>query len=454
MTERCQCGRSYWTIRKNRVGKTHICLLILLVAGCTVQSPYDRSYVSTGIKERTDYELGQAAEPGQFNFPEGVSLEDGLSQDDAVAIALWNNAQLQADLAALGFARADLIEADMLANPVFSLFFPVGPKLLETKLNLPIDVLWQRPHRVAAAQLDAESLSENLIEHGLGLIRDVQIAYADLWLARERLRQAEEDAQLQVQMAEIAQKRLRAGDISELAASAWYVDSLRANDTTRRLSKESIILRQRLNSLLGLMDDNTIFEIIPPDITPKSVVLLDELLQTALAARPDLRAAELNIEAAGERVGWEKSKVYNLIAIIDGKDKGREALTIGPGFQVEIPIFNRSDGKIARAEAELEQAARQYEAIRQNIILQVQQAHTQYVSAHEQFQLWSSDIIPSLGETVEQNQKAFAAGQVSYLDVLQAKRKLVEARLRQTELAGQLARSAAQLNYCVGKKTI
>ena len=429
-------------------------MLILLIAGCAIQSSYDRSYVSKGIKERTDYELGQVVEPGEFKFPEGVSLEDGLSQDEAVAVALWNNAQFQADLAALGFARADLIEAGMLANPVFSLLFPVGPKLLETKLNIAVDALWQRPHRVAAAQLDAESLSQNLIEHGLGLIRDVQTAYADLWLTQERLRQAEQDAQLRAQMAELAQKRLRAGDISELATSAWYVDSLRAADTTKRFSKEAIILRQRLNSLLGLIDDDTTFEIIPPDITPKSVVLLDELLQTAFAARPDLRAAELNIEAAGERVGWEKSKVYNLIAIIDAKDKGEDSLTVGPGFAIEIPIFNQNNGKIARAQAELEQAARQYEAIRQDIILGVQQAHTQYVSAHEQFQLWSSDIIPSLTKTVEQTQKSFEAGQVSYLDVLEAKRKLVEARLRQTELAGQLARSAAQLNYCVGKKTI
>jgi len=431
-------------------------MLILLVGGCAAQSPYDRSYVSKGIKERTDYELGQVAEAGQFNFPQGVSLDDGLSQDEAVALALWNNAQFQADLATLGFARADLIEAGMLANPVFSLLFPVGPKLLEAKLNLPIDVLWQRPHRIAAAELDAQSLSENLIEHGLGLIRDVQTSYADLWLAQERVRLAEENAQLQVQMAELAQARLRAGDISELAASAAYVDSLQAADATKRLSKEAIILRQRLNALLGLISDDTTFDIIPPDITSRSARLggLDELLETAFAARPDLRATELNIEAAGERLGWEQSKIYNLIAIIDAKDKGEDFLTVGPGFAIEVPIFNQSNGKIARAKAELEQAARQYEAVRQDIILQVQQAHTRYVSTQEEFELWRSDIIPSLAKTVERTQKSFVAGEVSYLFVLGAKRKLLEARMRQTELAAHLHRSAAQLNYCIGKKTI
>jgi len=429
-------------------------MLILLVAGCTVHPPNGRSYVSEGIKERTDYELGQVTEPGEFNFPEGISLEDGLSQDEAVAVALWNNAQFQADLAALGFARADLIEADMLANPVFSLLFPIGPKALEMGLDVPIDFIWQRPHRLAAAKLDAQSLSENLIEHGLALIRDVQTTYADLWSAEERVQFAEQNARLWIQMAELAQAQLKAGDISELAASNAYVDSLRAADATKRFSKEAIILRHHLNALLGLISDNSAFDITPSDITPRAEISIDELLETAFAARPDLRAAELAIEAAGERMGWEQSKIYNFIAIIDAKDEGEGSLTVGPGLALEIPIFNQNDGRIARAEAELEQAARRYEAIRQDIILQVRQAHTRYISAHEQFELWSSDIIPSLQTKVEQTQKSYQAGEVSYILVLEAKRELVEANMHLTELATELLGDAAQLDYCIGKRMI
>ena len=51
-------------------GRIHISVLVILLAGCAVQSPYDRSYVSEGITERTDYEMGQAAEPGEFTIPE------------------------------------------------------------------------------------------------------------------------------------------------------------------------------------------------------------------------------------------------------------------------------------------------------------------------------------------------------------------------------------------------
>ena len=429
-------------------------VLILLVTGCAVQSPYNRSYVAAGIEERTNYSLGQVVEQGQLSLPEGISLDDGLSEDEAVAIALWNNAQLQADLAALGFARADLIEAEMLTNPVFSLLFPVGPKLFETKLSLPVDVLWQRPHRIAAAKLDAQSLSENLIEHGLGLIRDVQTTYADLWSAQEQVQLAEQEARLRIQIAELAQAQFRAGDISELAASDAYVDSLRAADAVKSFSEKAAVSQHRLYTLLGWVSDDVALDITPSEMTPRAEISIDALLETAFAARPDLRAAELAIEAAGERIGWEQSKVYNFIAIIDAKDKGEDSLNIGPGFSVEVPIFNQNNGRIARAEADMEQAARRYEAIRQNIILQVRQAHTRYVTAHEEFDLWDNSIVPAIKTAVERARKLLTAGQVSYPSVLEAERKLVEARRRHTELVANLRRTTAELNYCIGRRMI
>ena len=429
-------------------------MLVLLVAGCAVQSPYDHSYVSTGIEERTDYQFGQITKPGEFNLPEGVSLDDGLSEEEAIAVALWNNAQFHADLTALGFARADLIEAEMLNNPAFSLLFPIGPKALEMDLGIPVDILWQRPHRIAAARLDAQSLAENLIENGLGVIRDVQTTYADLWLSQKKFELVKEDTQLQIQIAELARARLTAGDISGIMADTAYVDSLQATGNMKRLLKETDIIRQRLSTLLGLSSDDVTYDTETIDITEKSSVSIDKLLETGLAARPDLRAAELAIESAGERIGWEKSKVYNFIAIIDAKDEGEESLTVGPGFELNIPIFNQNQGQIARAKAELEQAARQYTALRQNIILQVRQAYTRYVSKYEEFDLWSSDIIPSLENKVEQTTKSFEIGEVPYLTVLAAKRGLIEAKLQLTELAANLHRGAAELNYCIGKKII
>ena len=442
-------------------GKIYLALSILLIAGCTAPAPNEGtsdnlSYISTGLKERTNYTPRQDHESYQFKLPEWVTLDDGLSQDEAIALALWNNAQFQADLAALGFARADLLEAKMLSNPVFSVLFPVSPELLEAALDIPIDVLWQRPHRVAAAKLDAEKLSENLIENGLGLVRDVQITYTELLLAQKRITLASTEAQLQLQINQLNQSRLRAGDVSQLAVTDSYLNSLQATDAIQRLSKEADVLKQKLSNLLGITSDDLIFDIVPSKISPVSTESVDEILKTAFICRPDLRAAELAIEAAGEHIGWEKSKVYNFIAVLHGDDTEleHETFVVRPGFSVEIPIFNQNEAKVEHAKAELEQAAKQYQAVRQNIVLEVKQAYTRYISAQEQFDLWNSDIIPSLEQAVEQTQKSYEAGDVSFIEVLQARRKLVEARMYLTKLAARLNSSTAELNYCIGKKMI
>lgn len=442
-------------------GKINLAFSILLIAGCAAHPPNEGasdnfSHISEGIEERTDYALRQASKPGQFDIPEWVTLNDGLSQDEAVALALWNNAQLQVDLAALGFARADLLEANMLKNPVFSLLFPVNPELAEATLDIPIDALWQRPHRVAAAKLDADKLSKNLIKNGLGLVRDVQVTYTAFLLAHERIILATEEAQLKAQINRLDQARLKAGEISQLAVSASYVNTLRASDNIKRLSKESDILKYKLNSLIGITSEDITFDIVPLEISSIFTESIDEMLKTAFVCRPDLRAAELEIEAAGERIGWEKSKVYNFIATLQGDDTElkNEAFIIRPGFSLEIPIFNHNEAKIAYSKAELEQAAQRYEAVRQNIILEVNQAYTHYILAYEQFDLWNNEIIPSLEQTAEQTRISYDAGETLLISVLHAQGKLIEARMHLTELIARLNSSTAELNFYVGKKMI
>ena len=68
------------------------------------------------------------------------------------------------------------MEAGFLRNPIFSLLLPVGPKQLEFTLNWPLEALWQRPRRVAAARLDVERVAQGLVQGGLDVVRDAKLA--------------------------------------------------------------------------------------------------------------------------------------------------------------------------------------------------------------------------------------------------------------------------------------
>ena len=66
--------------------------LFLIVSGCAVYSPHNKSYVSDSIEERTGHDLKMKTESLEFTLPENITLSDGMTEDEAVAIALWNNA--------------------------------------------------------------------------------------------------------------------------------------------------------------------------------------------------------------------------------------------------------------------------------------------------------------------------------------------------------------------------
>jgi cobalt-zinc-cadmium efflux system outer membrane protein len=426
-------------------------LFVLLLAGCAVHSPYNRKYVSEVIEQRTGHALHPGLQPGETRLPPGVLLDDGLSEDEAVAVALWNNAQFQADLTRLGFARADLVEAGRLRNPIFKFLFPVGEKKLENALSWPIDVIWQRPKRVAAAKFEAERVAESLVQLALDLGRDTLVAYAEFDLARKMKSLAEEDARLRAEIAEIAAARLQAGDISGLEQAAARLDALRAEEAAVRAAKDASDAEARFMALLGLDTKTASFSIVSSPKNAPETPSLDELEEAAFSLRPDLHAAYLAVESAGERLGWERSKILRFTAILDSKVKGAEdKLFVGPAFEVEVPIFNQNNGAIVRAKAEMEQAARLYVVVKRQIALEVKQAHTGYLAARQSLELCRSNWLPAAAEAAGRARKSYQAGEESYLFVLQVEQQHLEARQREAESAADLRRAEARLKHSTG----
>ncbi len=134
-----------------RVSTPRVAVVCVLVAiglpfgsACASHATVDPQASADRLRERTGATARTSAD-AVAGVPAGITLEDGVTQEEAVALALWNSADFQVSLSELGFARADLLEAGLLTNPILSLLFPVGVKQFEGWLRLPIEVLWQRP---------------------------------------------------------------------------------------------------------------------------------------------------------------------------------------------------------------------------------------------------------------------------------------------------------------------
>jgi cobalt-zinc-cadmium efflux system outer membrane protein len=377
----------------------------------------------------------------------------------------------------LGLARADLIEAGQLRNPSLTLIFPFSARILESVATWPFEALWQRPRRVAAAKLELERVGESLVSRALDLARDTRLAYADYANAQRRASVAAEAMRERGEIATIINARYRAGDISELETSDARLDARLAEEQAARFTHEVVIARDRLRALLGAANNNPGLEmILSPSTEPAGVdqaaavklytatsttpvvsdpsETLDRLIEQALEARPELKAAQLAIEAAGQRAKWERSRILAVSAIAKEYGRGVDGFEQGPGAQIELPIFNRNRGGISRAEAEIERAAKQLIAARQRVAAEVREAYAQLAQARESREQWRARVLPPLEDDIRSAERAYKTGDVSYLFVLETSRRLTDARLREAEMQAAAARALISLERSVGRRLI
>lgn len=425
----------------------------LLFAGChSTELQQRRTFVSSDIASRFGSELGATTEAGAVQLPPGISTDDGLTEDEAVAIALWNNAAYQALLADLGVSSAQLFDAGLITDPQFSIFFPLGPKQLEFTTFQAVDALWLQPIRVTAAELDLDRVSQSMVQNGLDVIRDVRVAHANFLLAQQQAVVAREAESLRTQIADLAQKRLDAGDISELEATTSRIDALQAQATASRAGQDVDLARQQLRTLIGLAMHGDKIEAIGGVELPTLPQDVESLLSTALAMRPDLRAAELAIEAACEREGLARNQFMNLDAVYDANGSGSRGFESGAGLRFTIPIFNRNQGGIAIAEAQLGGMARRYVAVRDQVALDVRTAHTQLEQAQQNLELVRDEILPALQQAQVLARKNYENGGAPYFLVLQTTSQYLDARMRELQLEADMRRAVAGLERGVGMR--
>jgi outer membrane protein, heavy metal efflux system len=375
-----------------------------------------------------------------------------LTEEQAINLALTRNAAFAEQLTELGFTRADVIQAGLLPNPDLTLLLPVGPKQTEGTLSFPLEFLWLRDKRIAAARSLSDRAAARLTQLGLDLIRDVRLAYADLALARERLALLKEAADLRQRIAAIAEARVRNGDASPLDAASARVDALRANEEAARVTHDVSIAEERLRSLLGLGSMRKPLTTTPPAPMHPGPLDIETLVNRAIADRPDALAAALAVDAARERAKLARTDYILFSALIDANERGTKGFEAGPGLKATIPIFNQNQGAIARADAELERATRQQATLKDRIILEVREAHEKALQAEENLQTLHSQIRPALEEAVTLAERSYQAGQAPLVQVLDASRQLLDARIREAQVASDLRRARAELERSVGRR--
>lgn len=127
-------------------------------------------------------------------------------------------------------------------------------------------------------------------------------------------------------------------------------------------------------------------------------------------------------------------------------------LLSGPGFNVELPLFHRNQGLIARAEAEVELASRSYLAAKQRVMLEVAEAREQLLQAQDSLKRLQQELVPTLERAVSLAQTQYQRGEAPFLLILEQTRARMDAELRIIDAEAAVRKAEAQLERSVGSK--
>lgn len=408
----------------------------------------ERRNLSAQIQNRTG--AGLRVESTSTNpWPPNVEVSDGVSSEEAIAIALWNNPKFQESLTGLGIERAKLAQAGQLTNPNFSILFPWGPKQLEFTATFPLEALWLRSHRVAIARLDAEQVSQNLVQGGVDLVRDVRVALADFQLANDKAAKGGDGVVLQKRIVEIAEARKAAGEGAEIEVTSARAELNRVQEEARRSGDDAALAHGRVLHLMGLTGKVTNLVFTRGPMSEPVNASVEALQNRAMAARPELRASELAVESAAKVAHLAKFEWLTISGILDA-NKTPGGMDWGPGAAFTIPIFHQNQAGKTRAKAEVERAAWNLIGARQQVIFDVRQAHARWKQATEALGRWQSGVVSLLTDLAVSSQKAYELGELSPLAALENARQLLTARMREAEMRAEQARALADLQRAVG----
>lgn len=408
---------------------------VLFASACaSVPREAGRNDVGQGVSERTGQTVEWAAGPSATDDPRvRALLQDELTADKAVAVAMVNNPRLQATLAEFGIARADLLQASVVRNPLFEaeIRFPRDPfRPFELRLAQTLVDLIQLPRRRALGRLAFDAATLRVTSEVVRFAADVRAQHADLLAASQRVAQSRTNLEAAKASVEIAQHQHDAQNITDLDLENEQAQYEQAKVDLAREEQHLLLAREALLRAMGLRDASIEWRLpqaFPP--LPPSEQDQQQLEQLAATRRLDIEIARRDVDMARQQVPLARLAALGDITVDGHYLRDAEgAKTVGPGIELPIPIFNTGAPARSRAEAEYLRAQHRLNALLAESSSQLRAARSSVAEARARVEYYRDVIVPRRQRIVELTKLEHNAMIVGVFQLLQAKQSETQAR--------------------------
>lgn len=318
--------------------------------------------------------------------------------------------------------------------------------------DLPVELGGRRTRRIDLATQEVTLADADLQVELRVMRRELRDAFYSLIAADERVRLAEDVADIARRLRDAAQARFDAGAAPRLEVMQSDLGVARAETELELARGTRIAAQARLNSVLNFP---------PQQTTPVAGSLSDGVpqitygsaLSQALTSNVDLVVLDRQIAVEQRRVDLLRAErtptpVFSVHGLFNNAPDFNNG--IGAAVNVDVPIFTRNQGPIAESIATAAQLRAKREDVRRDVENSVYAIVARVDAERRQLDAFAQRLVPTATDLEALAEESYRAGRTSVLGVLDAQRNLRDVRRDALQAALDLQLSLADLEEILG----
>lgn len=400
---------------------------------------------------------------------------DGVTLDHVIEVVLKHNLNIRALRQEIPQADAEILTAGLRTNPFIYLdgqsipygsytdSTPGGPTQYNVNLTYPVDVSSKRSNRVAVARLSRTTLEAQYQDVVRRQIDNVYDAFVTLQAARVDVTVARVATDRQRMLAHMADARANAAEKARV--EDFFAYHLEAGHIALGDALEAYADAQENVALMMNLPADQAEAIHPKDSVQRNIPTppsLDELTKIAIRCRPDLTAARHGISRANAEVALQRAArlddvylFYDPIQIQDNRPlnaPNAKAWAIGVTFA--MPLYNRNQGNISRAQANVGQTRLELESLERTVVTEVRMAEREYHAASAALTRIEGQLLPRSRARIEHDLEEFDRGDVTVDELEEHFQEAAELAQTHREAVFRFRRSVLGINTAIGLRLL
>lgn len=378
-----------------------------------------------------------------------------LTLNDAIARAVQESPRMKAANAALEAANATRDQAGLWANPEIGFttenISGSGPYRgmdgaeNTIALSQKLEIGGKISGRVEAAE-QAATISRLDADMALAtLVRDTKVAYADTIAAQEMMALAAEQKALAKELVNEVGERVGAAREPLIQSSKAAIPLATAEVAHLRASREADHARHVLASLWSGHDETLTldisgFFIVTP---PPSELAIEAQLEHGL----DMTRMKMSEQLSKAQYALEKANAIPDPTISAGarqlKTTNDQAFLLSVSWP--LPVLNRNQGNIARAQADIHRSESETHATQLALRNEAFEARETMENAYHHASKFNQTILPAAEKSFRLARQGYRLGRFPYLEVLDAQRTLYEVKEQRIATLNEYHKAKAEL---------